>query len=68
MYSENLEKKVDFNLQSTVAIYEFHEPSFVNKLQKGKNSSDFRGTWLCNVTENRFILITKLLGSFQSDV
>lgn len=34
MYSKTLRKKVDFNLQSTKAIYEFHEPSFVNKLQK----------------------------------
>lgn len=29
-----LEEKIGLNIQRTIAIYEFHEPSFVNKLQK----------------------------------
>jgi hypothetical protein len=27
-------RKIGLNIQSTIAIYEFHEPSFVNKLQQ----------------------------------
>lgn len=60
---------IDFNIWSTLAIYEFHKPSFLNILQQeGRIHQILKELVFKKKNKNRFVLITKLLDLFQSDI